>query len=309
MRSLAITTLATGLLGAGPASAALLVNESFNYAAGAVSGASATGAGLSGSWFAGATGGGASGATLSFQAASLSFSGHFASSGGSLNIANPSGPYAETAASATISAALTGYSTLYSSSVMTMATAGTYFNDWVVEQRFNSSQNGSFGSSSGRNQVSSFNSGGAAARKAGVSADSSEAREATGTLAAGTNYLLVTKYTVSGGNITNATLYVFDQAAYGGYLSAATAGTADSLLGTHALVTLGDSGTAAVGSVGYLQFAINGGPNGTFDDYRLGSEITDVVNVAAAIPEPSAAAVLAGASVLGLAVLRRRKRK
>ena len=45
---------------------------------------------------------------------------------------------------------------------------------------------------------------------------------------------------------------------------------------------------------------------GNFDDLRLGTEITDVVNIFA-ISEPSTCAVLAGATVLALGALRRHR--
>jgi autotransporter-associated beta strand protein len=257
--------------------AALLIQESFNYSTGNIIAQTVNGAGLNGSstW----TKAAGSGTSFTVQASSLSFAGHFASSGGSLLVSNPSGPYADDSASATVSATLTGYSTLYASSIMTMNTAGTYYNDWAIEQRFNSSATGIWSSSSGRNIVSAFGSGSSASRKGGVSTDSSETTQATGSLAAGTKYLLVTKYTVSGANITSATLYVFSEAAYATYLANSTAGTAEPNLASYALFSLTDSATVALSNFGFLQFAIGGGPSGQVDEFRLGSAITDVVNV------------------------------
>lgn len=262
------------------ASATLLIHEGFNYPAGNIIGQSVNGSGLNHSTtWSKATG---SGTTFTVQGSSLSFAGHFASSGGSLLISNPSGPYADDSASAAVSAALTGYSTLYSSSIQELNTAGAYYNDWVIEQRFNSSATGDYSSSSGRNIVSAYGSGSGATRKGGVSSDSGEVVQSTGTLAAGTKYLLVTKYTISGANVTSATLYVFDQTAYTNYLANSTVGTAAANLATYALFSLTDSSTAALSNFDFLQFAINGGPSGQVDDFRLGTAITDVVNLTSA---------------------------
>lgn len=260
-----------------PASAALLIREGFNYPTGSLIGQTVNGSGLNGgaTW----TKATASGTSFAIQGSSLSFAGHFAPTGGSLLISNPSGPYADDSAAAAVSATLTGSATLYASSVMTMNTAGGYYNDWAIEQRFNSSATGIWSSSSGRNIVSAFGSGSSASRKGGVSADSSEATQATGSLAAGTKYLLVTKYTVSGASITSATLYVFSEAAYTTYLANSTAGTAEANLASYALFSLTDSATVALSNFGFLQFAIGGGPSGQVDEFRLGSAITDVVNV------------------------------
>lgn len=261
-----------------PALGAVLLRESFNYPAGNLIGQTANGSGLHGSTaWAKAT---ASGSVFTVQGSSLGFAGHFAATGGALLLANASGPYAEDAASAAVSATLTGYPTLYASSIQTMNTAGTYYNDWVIEQRFNSSATGIYTTSSGRNLVSAFGSGSGSARKAGVSADSGEVTQATGSLAAGTKYLLVTKYAVSGVNITSATLYVFSEAAYTNYLANSTAGTAEANLAAYALFSLTDSAAAPLSNFGFLQFSIGGGPSGQVDEFRLGTAITDVVNLA-----------------------------
>lgn len=299
MRSLPVLLVLASFT-CGSLSAQLLVHENFNYAAGSVNGVVTAGTGISGNWYAGPTGGSGSSASASFVADSLTFAGHFASVGGALRVSNPSGPgYGEAAASATMSAALSGYSTLYVSTVMRMNTAGQYYNDWTVEQRFNSSQTGNYSSTSGRNLLSAFGSGSASLRKAGVSSDSSEVTQSTGSIQPGTNYLFVTAYTVSGSNITGATLYVFNEAAYSSYLTAATPATASGLLSSHALFSLSDNQSRALSNFNYLQFAILGGPTGTFDDFRMGASLTDVVNVVA-IPEPSTTVVFAAVLALGL---------
>ncbi len=281
-----------------PALGAVLLRESFNYPAGNLIGQTANGSGLNGSTaWAKAT---ASGSVFTVQGSSLGFAGHFAAPGGALLIANASGPYAEDAASAAVNATLTGYPTLYASSIQTMNTAGTYYNDWVIEQRFNSSATGSYTTSSGRNLVSAFGSGSSSARKAGVSADSGEVTQATGSLAAGTKYLLVTKYTVSGANITSAMLYVFSEAAYGNYLANSTVGTAEATLPTYALFSLTDTATVALSNLGYLQFAIGGGPSGQVDEFRLGTDITDVVNLAS---PPAISGLMDQTTVVGNSVV------
>lgn len=294
------------LVSAATASASLLIHESFDYAAGAVNGAASTAVGLTGNWTAGAFGSGATTASA-FQAGSLAFAGHFASTGGSLQITNAGPGWAEGGASLAVGATLTGHSTLYASSIMRFASSGSFFNDWVVEQRFNSSVSGTFSSASGRNIVRAFNSGSGSAGKGGVSSNGSEVAQSTGTNAAATNHLIVTRYTVSGSNITGATAYFFTEAAYANYLAAATPGTADALLATHALYSLSDSDSVGLTSFAHLQFVTQGGPIGSYDDFRLGTEITDVVNVSS-IPEPSSFAALAGVSVLAAGLARRRRR-
>ena len=284
------------------ASAATLIHENFNYSAGSVNGAATNAAGLTGNWSAGAFATGATTAAT-FDAASLNFAGHFASSGGSLRLTNAGPGWGEGGAAATVGATLTGSSTLYSSSIMSFASPNSsYFNDWVVEQRFNTSASGTFGSSSGRNIIRAFGSGGGAAGRGGVGADSDEVTQAAGTNTPGANYLFVTTYAVSGSNVTSATLYTFDGTAYANYLAAATPATAEALLGTYALYSLTDNETRALSNFTFLQYTTQGGPIGSYDDYRLGTSITDVVNV---VPEPSAAALCLVAS-LGLAFRRTR---
>lgn len=303
MKNLYNSAVATLLgLSALPASAGLLIHEDFNYSAASIIGQTVNGSGLNGSsaW-AKATG---SGASFTVQGASLGFAGHFASSGGSLLIANPSGPYGDDSASAAVNVTLTGYPTLFASSIMSLSTSGQYYTDWVIEQRFNSSAAGIWSSSSGRNLVSAFGSGGSSARKGGVSANQSEVAQGTGTLAAGTPYLLVTAYTISGADISSATFYAFDQTAYGNYLANSTAGNAEANLSTYAMFSLTDSETAALANFSFLQFAINGGPSGQVDNFRLGTAITDVVNVAP-VPEPSVFALI-GLGGLALSLVRRR---
>jgi polygalacturonase/pectin methylesterase-like acyl-CoA thioesterase len=260
--------------------AALLIREGLNYSTGSIIGQTVNGTGLNGSstWSKAA----GSGTSFTVQSSSLSFAGHFAPSGGSLLISNPSGPYADDSASVAVNTTLTGFSTLYASSIMTMNTSGTYYNDWVIEQRFNSSATGNYASSSGRNIVSAYGSGSSANRKGGVSADSGEVIQSTGSLTAGTKYLLVTKYFVSGANITGATLYVFSEAAYTNYLANSTVGTADANLATYALFSLTDSATVPLSNFGFLQFSISGGPAGQVDEFRLGTAITDVINLTSA---------------------------
>lgn len=297
---------ASALLAAGtPALAYLLIQESFNYAPGTVNGTASSATGLSGAWTAGAFGSGATTASA-FQPGSLAFAGHFAASGGSLQITNAGPGWAEGGASLAVGATLTGYSTLYASSIMSFASAGSFFNDWVVEQRFNSAASGTFSSASGRNIVRAFNSGSGSAGKGGVSSNGSEVAQSTGTNAAATNHLIVTRYTVSGSDITGATAYFFTEAAYANYLAAATPATADSLLATHALYSLSDSDSVGLSSFAHLQFVTQGGPVGSYDEFRLGTDITDVVNVSS-IPEPSSFAALVGASVLAAGIVRRRR--
>ena len=284
------------------ASAAILIQENFNYAAGSANGVATNATGLAGNWSAGAFASGASTAAA-FDSTSLTIAGHFATSGGSLRLTNAGPGFGEGGASASVGAALTGSSTLYSSSIISFAApGGSYFNDWVVEQRFNTGSTGTFSTSSGRNIVRAFGSGSSAAGKGGVSSDNGEVVQGTGTNSPGTNYLLVTSYTVSGGNVTGATLYTFDTTAYANHLAAATPATAEALLGTHALFSLTDSSSRALSNFAFLQYTIQGGPIGSYDDYRLGTSITDVVNV---VPEPSAAMLC---TICSLGMVLRRKR-
>ena len=306
MRNFAISSVACAAFLAGHSQAALLISESFNYGTGAISGTTTGGSGLTGTYSAGGVNANGSNATFNVSASSLSFAGHFAASGGSLTVANAGGNYGEAAASAQISASLAGNTKVFSSSLERLNTAGQYFNDWTVEQRFNSAVLGNYQSSGGRNEVSAFGSGSASARRAGASMDASEVTDASKTLAAGTTYLLVTAYTLSGSNLTSATMYAFDQASYANYLTAANAApaNAEALLSSNALFSITDTANFAVSNVKYLQFSIGGGPSGQFDDYRLGTAVTDVVNVAT--PEPASLAIL-GCSA-SLIVMRRRRR-
>lgn len=283
-----------------PASAAILIQENFNYAAGSVNGVATNATGLAGNWYAGAY---ASGATTAaaFDSTSLSFIGHFAASGGSLQLTNVGPGWGEGGASATVGAALTGHPALYASSIMSFNSTGAFWNDWVVEQRFNTTASGNFGTSSGRNIVRGFGSGNVATAKGGVGSDSDEVLQGAGSNNPATNYLLVTAYTVSGSDITSATLYTFDAASYANYLANATAANAEALLGSYALHTLTDTDARALGDFDFLQYTTQGGPIGSYDDFRLGTAITDVVNV---VPEPSSA-VLGLAGLLG--VMRRRR--
>ena len=283
------------------ASAAILIHETFDYSTGAIGGQAANATGLSGNWSAGGTLSSGSNATFNIAASSLNFTGHFAAEGGSLLMSNGGGNYGEGAATATVGATLTGSSALFSSSIMTLNISGSYFNDWVIEQRFNSVADGNFNTTSGRNLVSSFGSGSSSNRKGGVSSNNSEVTQATGTLSAGTKYLLVTSYVVSGSDITNATMHAFNESAYASYLANTSVETAAADLGTYALFSLSDTDTASLANFDFLQFSILGGPTGQVDDFRVGTQITDVVNV---IPEPSAAVLgLLGA----LGILRRRR--
>src|SRR6185436_110968 len=109
--------------------------------------------------------------------------------------------FGEAAAGAAVSATLAGNPLFYASTIMKLNTAGGYFNDWVVEQRFNTAALNNFSTSSGRNIVSAFGSGSSSARKGGVSSNSSEVTQGTGSLNAGTNYLLVTRYAITGGGL------------------------------------------------------------------------------------------------------------
>jgi hypothetical protein len=297
---------------ASPVFATILVQESFDYTSGAANGVTTTGTGLSGSWYAGATLANGSNAVATFASTNLSFTGHFASTGGSLQIANAGGNYGEAVASATLASPLSG-TTFYTSQLMLLGTNGSYYNDWAVEQRFNSVSNGNYATSSGRTEVSAFGSGSSSGRKGGASLDGSEVTQATGTLAAGTTYLLVGKYTgTSGTSLTNATVYFFDQAAYTAYLTAAqaTPANADALLGSNALFSLSDStGGTNLSTFSFLQFSIGGGPTGTFDEFRMGTDVGDVVNLtAAAVPEPASAASLAAVAALGAVAFRRKRR-
>lgn len=284
-----------------PASAAILIHETFVYSSGAIGGQAANATGLSGNWTAGGSLSNGSNATFNIAASSLGFAGHFAADGGSLVMANGGGNYGEGAASATVGATLTGSSVLFSSSIMTLNISGSYFNDWAIEQRFNSAADGNFNTTSGRNLVSSFGSGSSSNRKGGVSSNNSEVTQATGTLSAGTKYLLVTSYAVTGSDITNSTLYAFNESAYASYLANTSVGTAAADLGTYALFSLSDTDTTSLNNFDFLQFSILGGPTGQVDDFRLGTQITDVVNV---IPEPSTAAL----GLLGVLGILRRSR-
>jgi hypothetical protein len=277
-----------------------MIHEEFAYSAGPVNGVATNATGLSGSWVAGAQGGGANTAS-SFVPASLTLAGHFAPSGGSLEITNSGPNFNEGGAAAAVSAALTGSSLLYTSSIMQFASSGGFFNDWTVEQRFNTGASSGYLTSSGRNEVRAFGSGSGSNGKGGVSVDASEVTQGTGTNAPSTNYLLVTRYTVSGSNVTQADLFTFDATSYGAFLANATPGNADSLLGTYANFSLTDTGIRSLDDFDFLQFTTNGGPIGRYDDFRLGTEITDVVN---AVPEPANALF----GLIGLVAIMRRRR-
>ena len=278
-------------------SAALLIHENFAYTAGGINGIAATGTGLSGNW---ATSVSSGSATYNVQASSLAFTGHFTSSGRSL--AMSSGNAGEKRAAATVSASLPANSTFYASSLMTLNLAGTYFNDWAVEQRFNTASNGAEATSSGRNSFSTNGSGATANRRAGVSVDGSVVSSGN-VVAAGTLYLFVTTYTSDATNVTSATMYGFTVADYATYLTNSTAANAAANLATYRTFTVTETGgqTRPLADFDFLQFTINGGPVAQFDDFRLGTQITDVVNV---IPEPGMA--LLGS--LGLLALLRHRR-
>ncbi|MEA3212704.1 MAG: hypothetical protein QOE70_5761 [Chthoniobacter sp.] len=302
--------LAVGVLllsAVSPAFSVLLIDEEFNYSSGSLNGAATNATGLSGNYSAGGVLSNGSNATFTIQASSLLFAGHFASAGGSLRAANAGGNFGEAAAGAAVSATLAGNPLLYASTIMKLNTAGQYFDDWVVEQRFNTAALNSFSTSSGRNIVSAFGSGGSA-RKGGVSSDSSEVTQGTGSLNAGTNYLLVTRYAITGGGLNtvdSATLFAFDETAYGNYLTAANnnPSNADALLATHALFSLTDGDDRALSNFGFLQFSIGGGPTGDYDAFRMGTEVSDVVKV---VPEPSSVAL----TLMGIfPFLRRARRK
>lgn len=296
MKLAKITFSAFAMMALQQASAALIIQENFAYTAGNLIGATATGTGLSGTWASSVSAGSA---TFTVQASSLAFAGHFASSGGSLTAS--SGDPGEKRAGTAVTGAIPANSTFYTSSLMTMNTAGAYFNDWVVEQRFNTT-NVDSGSSSGRNLLSGFGSGTTASRRAGVSVNGGEVLTAAGVTTAGTNYLLVTAYTSNATNVTSATMYGFTVADYTAYLANSTALNAAANLATYRTFSVSETAgqTRPLGDFDFLQYVINGGPTAQFDDFRLGTEITDVVN----IPEP-AAALLGGLGLLSL--LRRRR--
>lgn len=299
--ALALCATSTG------AFATLLVQEDFNYSADSTNGTAVTGTGLSGTWYGGALGTSTNTGTVTFTSTSLSFSGHFASSGGALQVTATS--QYEYGASVAISASLSGLTTFYTSELMQMGTAGRYYSDWVVESRFNSTLTGGNGTSSGRIQVSSYNTSSTASRVAGMSLGNTATTGGSSTLAAGTTYLMVGAYTGDGTNITSSTVYFFDQTSYANYLAAASESNAASLLSTYALFSLTQTGSVALSSLTNLQFNVNGGPTALYDDYRLGTDIGDVVNLASAIPEPATtAAIIAGLS-LGAVVFLRRKRR
>ncbi|MBK8094509.1 MAG: hypothetical protein IPK32_21740 [Verrucomicrobiaceae bacterium] len=288
----------------GPAPAAVLILESFNYSAGSANGVATNATGLTGNWTAGAQGG-TSNATANFDATSVTMAGHFAASGGSLIITNSGPGFGEGGAAAAVTSTITGTS-LYSSSLMSFGSSnGSYFNDWSVEQRFNTSASGGYTTSSGRNEVRAFGSGSSSTGKGAVSADASEVAQSTGTSAANTNYLLVTRYILSGSDITSAQLFAFDATSYASYLANATTGNADSILGTYANYSLTDTATRSLNDFDFLQFTTNGGPIGRYDDFRMGTSILDVVNVGS-VPEPSRA-MLGLVGMVGVMMRRRRR--
>jgi hypothetical protein len=280
MKKTTLLLMACGLA-AGSAQAELLVHEEFRYTGSGVNHTLANGVGLIvGDWYAGPTGDSGSNANARFAPDSLSFAGHFSPAGGALEIGNDAGPnYGEAAASIEIVAPPSGATVLYSSCIMTMGLAEKYHENWTVEQRFNSSKTGNYSSAAARNVLSVYKSGNKAERKAAVSSNGSEVAQTAGTIQPGIKYLFVTKYTIIDANITAATLYVFDESAYARFLSAASSATADSLLGTHALFSLTDKDASPVDKLTYLQFTIIGGPKASYDDYRFGTEVADVVNL------------------------------
>ena len=259
------------------ASASILIQENFAYAAGNIHSQTATGTGLTGNWAVAGNG------TFVVQASSLDFTGHFPSSGGSLVVTGTGPNYNGADADVAVSAAIPANSTFYASSIMTLDTAGTYYDDWVLEQRFNiASTTNNYLTSSGRNVVEAYGSGNGSTRKAAVSTNESEVT-VTGPVA-GTKYLFVTAYTSSATDVTEAKLYVFNQTSYASYLTNSNAGNAAANLGTYATFTATDTDNRALSGFNYLQYSTYGGPTGQMDDFRLGTQITDVVNLGNPVP-------------------------
>lgn len=295
MKSTFICLSALAVLTLQHASAALIIQENFNYTVGAIGGQAASGIGLTGNWASSASSGSA---TFNVQAPSVVFTGHFASSGGSLIMSSGNG--GEKRTSVAVSATIPVSTTFYASSLQTLNTAGQYFNDWVVEQRFNTTASGDFSTSSGRNVVAAFNSGTTSTRNAAVSSNLNEVSVASTT--AGTTYLLVTAYTSDATNLTQARLFGFTQTSYANYLANSNPTNAAANLTTYASFTAVDTDTSPLANFDFLQYSITGGPTGQMDDFRLGTDITDVVNV---IPEPSVTIL----GSLGVLALLRRSRK
>ena len=257
------------------ASASLLIQENFSYATGNIDGQATMVTGLTGNWTVAGAG------TFVVQASSLAFAGHFASSGGSL-VLTGTDPWSGANADAAVSATIPPNTIFYASSIMTLDSASNYYNDWVLEQRFNIAPSGGNQTSSGRNIVSAYDSGNSSTRLAGVSTAGDEVR-VLGPVA-GTKYLFVTAYTSSATDVTEATMYGFDEAAYASYLANSNAGNAATNLGTYATFTATATGDRALSDFDYLQYVVYGGPTGQMDDFRLGTEITDVVNLVNGVP-------------------------
>ncbi len=289
------------IFGTSASQAELLIDEPFLYGSGPTHDVpvSDDATGLTGSWVVGGHSGGTN-PSVNFLFNSLEFENHFFSDGGALELRNAGGGnWGPLGAAIPLDPSLDlgSHSVLWTSAVIRVASPdANYYPDWRVEYRLNTAANSPLETSAlrimGRNENSVSTAPSSITRsRAAVGADHTVASEPPppdlGSIEAGVNYLFVTRSTVDTGTkaITAITLYVFDEAAYGSYLVAAAAPTADAeaLLATHATLILTDdnvsSGTNTLANKTVLQFSINGGPVGAFDTIRLGTELTDVVNL------------------------------
>lgn len=290
-------------------SANLLVHESYQYTPGSLPGTATTGTGLTGIWeFTAETG---SAATV--LPTSMPFAGHFAPVGGSLQLNDTTGPWGEKMLGAQISAPMTGNSILWQSSLIQVSSPdGSFYGDWVVEQRMHiGATNGYEGNNAIgpglRNLGRAYNSSGSDSQ-GGVGANFSEVKQGTGSITAGINFLMVSRFHVSTANnqTTAGQIWFFREGEYAAMQAAAIGGSPrnTALLDAHAYASLADGdGGFDISGPRYLQYVIQGGPIGTYDEFRMGTQLGDVINV---VPEPTTATLVL-LTVGGLALVRRRR--
>ena len=292
--------------------AALLVEESFNYAltdASTIHGATSTAWGTSGSWAVTNTG---TNNLSVYTSTGLTF-GTYATSGGALNLQsnfNATGND-NTLAAVKLNTAATG--TVWSSylanySTMSLASGGF--------AQVGVSQDGGV-TSHFISQVNSETP--ATSRKLGVGYDTTASASSNTAFATGTTYMFISKFTNVGvtlGSGVNgvATTWVLTEAQYNALVIAGFNETSldnvSSYFKKHT-ETVG-TGTFNFDTDGYLTLRSNA-PNFNnnrvtvvFDEVKFGTDLDSVVS---AVPEPSTYAMIAGVMGLAGAMFRRRRSK